>query len=54
MNAAQNLGGSVIPFPKREPYVPPFDPSNPEHVAAWRALFEFGRTSLQSQPGGRQ
>jgi len=31
-------------LPKAEPaiVVPPFDPSNPAHVAAWRSMYEFG------------
>ena len=41
--------GNVIPFPEPVPRlrsdVPPFDPSNPAHLRAWAAMFDFGRAS---------
>ena len=43
--------GNVIPFPKPlprlRPDVPPFDPTNPVHLRAWEAIFDFGRESLR-------
>lgn len=41
---------NVIPFPELAPRlrsdVPPFDPTNPAHLRAWEAIFDFGRASL--------
>lgn len=41
--------GNVIQFPasmpRLRPDVPPFDPTNPAHLRAWEAIFDFGRTS---------
>ena len=41
--------GNIIPFPEPMPRlradVPPFDPSNPAHLRAWEAIFDFGRAS---------
>lgn len=41
------LSGEVIPLtPRPRPLradVPPFDPSNPEHLRAWEALFDLGK-----------
>ncbi|MGB7655081.1 MAG: hypothetical protein WBL74_06340 [Novosphingobium sp.] len=28
--------------------VPPFDPSNPRHLRAWEAIWDFGKRSWQS------
>lgn len=40
---------NVIPFPEPMPRlrldVPPFDPTNPTHLRAWEAIFDFGRAS---------
>jgi hypothetical protein len=40
---------NVLPFPEPAPRlrsdVPPFDPSNPTHLRAWEAIFDFGRAS---------
>ena len=39
--------GNVIPFPqplrRLRADVPPFDPTNPAHLRAWEAIFDFGR-----------
>jgi len=41
--------GNILPFPepapRLRPGVPPFDPTNPAHLRAWEAIFDFGRAS---------
>lgn len=48
---AAPAGATIIPFPSRpaRPAAPPFDRSNPAHVAAWEALFEFGLAQLRGR-----
>jgi len=49
---------TVIPFPPRprrlRPDVPPFDPDNPAHIAAWESMYDLGKMELarrrESQP----
>lgn len=46
---AHDAPGNVIQFPEPMPRlrsdVPAFDPSNPAHLRAWEAIFDFGRAS---------
>lgn len=45
------LPGKIIPFPQPLPRlradVPPFDPTNPAHLRAWEAIFDFGQAELR-------
>jgi hypothetical protein len=43
------MAGNVIPFRQREPIGPPFNPANPDHVSAWRAMYLFGLAELERQ-----
>jgi hypothetical protein len=40
--------GQVIPFPTPKPRlragVPPFDPTNPAHLRAWEAIWDFAQS----------
>ena len=42
---------TILAFPPAKPRVradvPPFDPTNPAHLRAWEAIFDFGRASLK-------
>lgn len=52
---ASGAPGNVIPFPqplrRLRPDVPPFDPTNPAHLRAWEAIFDFGRAELRRKEG---
>lgn len=43
------MDGKVIAFPRAPKGPPPFDPSNPAHVAAWTAMWEAGQELLRRQ-----
>lgn len=53
--AFQLTPATVLAFPPRprrlRADVPPFDPSNPAHLAAWESMFDFGRAELARQEG---
>lgn len=45
-NSAANFPCVVVPLPIRRRLrsdVPPFDPTDPAHIAAWEQLYDFGR-----------
>ncbi len=51
MHGAESAPDNIIQFPESPPRlrsdVPPFDPSNPAHLRAWEAVWDFGRQSLK-------
>jgi hypothetical protein len=42
---------NVVDFPEQarrlRSDVPPFDPTNPSHIAAWESLWDFGQAELK-------
>lgn len=50
INRAESARDNIIPLPARPRSmrrdVPPFDPSNPVHIAAWEALWDAGQSAL--------
>ena len=44
--APGNVFAFPQPLPRLRPDVPTFDPTNPAHLRAWEAIFDFGRAQL--------
>jgi hypothetical protein len=44
---------NIVQMPARQPRlrsdVPPFDATNPAHLRAWEAMYDFGVVTLRSQ-----